>query len=113
MCRLLRMPAEEPRHLQARRELQPQVQQQERPLSRWFIVRVETPPNSHNLEIFDLTGGGSGSEDNGYPWRVGMIEMESYEEVDNCEDENMFMDCVEPVVDILKGISSWTWRSAC
>lgn len=50
------------------------------------MVRLQTPPDSHSLEIFDLTGGGSGSEDNAYRWRVGMVEVENYEDV--CEEES-------------------------
>ena len=68
------------------------------------MVRLQTPPDSHSLEIFDLTGGGSGSEDHAYPWRVGMVEVEddSDVEMESCESE--FEDCVEPVVDTPEGI---------
>ena len=62
------------------------------------MVRVATPPDTRSLEIFDLTG--SGSEDNEFPWRVGMIET-------MCDENEMgeeFFDCIEPVVNIPAGI---------
>ena len=62
------------------------------------MVRMATPPDTPNLEIFDLTA--SGSEDNEFPWRVGAIETK-YEE--NERDEEFF-DCIEPVVNIPAGI---------
>ena len=61
------------------------------------MVRMSTPPDSRSLEIFDLTG--SGSEDNEFPWRVGMVEA-SYEYEENEE----FFECIEPVVHIPAGI---------
>ena len=69
------------------------------------MVRLQTSPDSHSLEIFDLTGSGSGSEDHAYPWRVGMVEVEndSDVEMESCESE--FEDCIEPVVDMPEGIS--------
>ena len=68
-------------------------------------VRLQTPPDSHSLEIFDLTGSGSGSEDVVHPWRVGMVRTayESEDELESCKSE--FEDCIEPVVDIPEGIS--------
>ena len=69
------------------------------------MVRLLTPPDSHSLEIFDLTEGGSGSDDIGHPWRVGMIRKayESEDETEGCWSE--FEECIEPVVDIPEGVS--------
>ena len=61
------------------------------------MVRVATPPDTRSLEIFDLTG--SGSEDNEFPWRVGMIKA------DNQEPEEKYYDCIEPVVSIPLGVA--------
>ena len=61
------------------------------------MVRMATPPDTRSLEIFDLTG--SGSEDNEFPWRVGMIE------VGNEVTDEEFYDCVEPVVSIPLGVA--------
>ena len=61
------------------------------------MVRMATPPDTRSLEIFDLTG--SGSEDNEFPWRMGMIEV-NYEEM-----EEEFYDCIEPVVNIPLGVA--------
>ena len=62
------------------------------------MVRMSTPPDTRSLEIFDLTG--SGSEDNEFPWRAGMIE------VGNEVMDEEFYDCIEPVVGIPLGVAS-------
>ena len=69
------------------------------------MVRLQTPPDSHCLEIFDLIGSGLGLEDVVHLWRVGMVRIiyANEDELESCKSE--FEDCIEPVVDILEGIS--------
>ena len=64
------------------------------------MVRLETPPESRTLEVFDLTTPRDSDDDGSYPWRVGMVlaeeEAEDYMETEGGEE--VFMDCIEPAV---------------
>ena len=66
------------------------------------MVRLETPPDTPSMEVFDLTT--PRDDRSGYPWRVGMIwcdhQVDGYEVTD---DE--YMDCYEPMVDVPLGVS--------
>ena len=74
------------------------------------MVRLETPPESRSLEIFDLTIPRGSEETSVPPWRVGMIRFELVEDEfkdaqEEWKDEEKFMDCIEPVVLVPNGIS--------
>ena len=66
------------------------------------MVRLETPPDTPSMEVFDLTT--PRDDRSGYPCRVGMIwcdhQVDGYEVTD---DE--YMDCYEPMVDVPLGVS--------
>ena len=66
------------------------------------MVRLETPPDTPSMEVFDLTT--PRDDRSGYPWRVGMIwcdhQVDGYEVTD---DE--YVDCYEPMVDVPLGVS--------
>ena len=68
------------------------------------MVRLETPPESRSLEIFDLTTPRKSGESPTPPWRVGMIQFELVEDEfkdmqEELKEDEEFMDCIEPVVD--------------
>ena len=74
------------------------------------MVRLETPPESRSLEIFDLTTPRGSDETAMPPWRVGVIRVELIEndtrdatEVWSGDEE--FLDCIEPVVLVPDGIA--------
>ena len=71
------------------------------------MVRLSTPPESSRLEIFDLTTPRDEDEERkNYPWRVGAIEVEAEEIYDEItEEDEVFMDCIEPVVLVPHGIT--------
>ena len=66
------------------------------------MVRLETPPESRSLEIFDLTTPRGSEEAAVPPWRVGMIRFELVEDEfkeaqEEWKDEEKFMDCISVV----------------
>ena len=65
------------------------------------MVRIETPPGTPSMEVFDLTTP-RGSGDN-FPWRVGMIRCEQDEDCETADEE--YMECHEPRVDVPAGVS--------
>ena len=50
-------------------------------------MRLETPPESRSLEIFDLTTPRSSGEASVPPWRVGMIQFELMDEFKDMQEE--------------------------
>ena len=66
------------------------------------MVTLETPPESRTLEVFDLTTPRDSEDDGSYPWRVGMVlvEEETEDYVETEDDEEVFMDCIEPAVPV-------------
>ena len=65
------------------------------------MVRIETPPGTPSMEVFDLTTP-RGSGDN-FPWRVGMIRWKQDEDFETAYEE--YMECHEPRVDVPAGVS--------
>ena len=74
------------------------------------MVRLETPPESRSLEIFDLKTPRGSDEVSTPPWRVGTIRFELTEKEFEDAKEGWsgveeFMDCIEPVVLVPDGIA--------
>ena len=73
------------------------------------MVRLETPPESRSLEIFNLTTPRESGEAPVPPWRVGMMQFELMEDEfkdmrEELKEDEEFMECIEPVVLVPDGI---------
>lgn len=67
------------------------------------MVRLEMPPESRSLEIFDLTTPRGSDEEACYPWRVGVILFEEDRETYIQDEYDEFTDGVEPAAPVPDG----------